>query len=392
MTVALRIAGAMLLAGIVAALLSAFGPRAQFVPDSYDYAIMMLQDRGVPYAAAQRDSEAFFARQPVARIPLQSRWVHGKPEYWELFSVRRLDSWLASLLYPFRGFMALVDVSRASYVITAMLVVLLAARFAPLWCGVLVSVALSLFPPWRDLGRDAFTDPLAVALATGTLATAAACVTRLSVARIALFAALCALLTLARPITYIVLGAGLVACVAAPRRTPAMTAAVWIAAVGAICCVAIEYALAQAHAPSFAWIVADTYRHFVASGYAPANESLRAFFLHEEATIGIHALVKGALSVVPLLAIAGMIVRRTDPAMPLLAGACAATWFGALVDPDRFDMIRCVVMPVAPVMAAFAAAAIADLTQVPVRLGLGSLTLRYSLPGRPPVRKATVKE
>jgi 4-amino-4-deoxy-L-arabinose transferase-like glycosyltransferase len=390
-----RIAGAAALAGIIAALLCAFGPAAQYTPDGYDYAIVMLMDRGVPYAQAQQQAAAFYAHEPDAKNPLIAPWLRGKPEYWELFSVRRLDPWLASRLYPWRGFDALIAVSRISYVIVAMLIVLLAARFAPLRYGVLLAVAVSLFPPWRDLGRDALTDALAVALVTSTLLAAAAFITKRSSWKLLVFAGLCGALTLTRPITYIVLGAALIALIVALRRRDRdrTIAAAWLSGVALLGTAAIAFALERAQTPSFGWFVADQYRHLVAGGYSAPGQSLAHWYLLEEWTIAWHAILKGSVAVLPLLAILGIAWRRTDPATPLVAGACLATWSGALLDPNRFDMIRTVVMPIAPALAAFAAAAIADgVTLVPRLLGPAAQSVRHFIPGRYPPRKDTVKE
>ncbi len=390
-----RALGAMAVAGLAAALLNAFGPPAQFTEDGYDYAIVMLMDRGMTYDAAQTSAERFYARHPVP-LPQGGRVrLRGRPEYWNLFSVRRLYPWIASLLYPYRGIAALIDVSRASYVVTAMLTVLLAMRFAPVWCAVLLSVILSLFPPWRDLGRDALTDALAIALTTATLLVGATMFARVTWWRIAGFGALCAAAAFTRPIPYIELGAAIVAAIALrrSRNRAALAPAAWIVGISAMCVLAVEAALSAAHAPSFGWIVADAYRHFVAGGYAPAHESLARFYVREEQAIAIRALLKGAVTIVPALAIAGIVLRRRDRSTPFLGGACAATWIGALVDPNRFDMVRCVVMPVAPVMAAFAAASVHALSaRIPATVGLQTLSLRHFLPRRVFVRNTTVKE
>ncbi|HEY9085489.1 MAG TPA: hypothetical protein VIN40_06090 [Candidatus Tyrphobacter sp.] len=389
-----RIAGATALAGIIAALLCAFGPKAQYTPDGYDYAIVMLMDRGVPYAQAQRQAAAFYAHQPDAKNPLIAPWFRGKPEYWELFSVRRLDPWLASRLYPWRGFDALIAVSRLSYVAVAMLIVLLAARFAPLPYGVVLAVAVSLFPPWRDLGRDALTDALAVALVTGTLLAAAAFIAKRSWWTLLAFAVLCGALTFTRPIPYIVLGAALIACVIALRRGDhdRTIAAAWLSSIALFWTAVIAFAIQRAQPPSFAWFVADQYRHMLAGGYAAPGQSLVHWYLSEEWTIAWHALVKGIVSVLPLLAILGLARRRADPATPLLAGACVATWLGAFLNPNRFDIVRCVVMPVAPVLAAFAAAAVADGASLPRALGPVAQSVRHFFPRRFVPRKDTVKE
>src|SRR5579872_753680 len=110
-----RIMAGSLLAGAVAALLIALGPKAKYTIDGYDYAIAMLMDRGASYSQAVGGAEAFYAHEPVAKMPAYARWLHGKPEYWELFSVRRAYPAIASLFYPWRGFEALVDVSRLAY-------------------------------------------------------------------------------------------------------------------------------------------------------------------------------------------------------------------------------------------------------------------------------------
>ncbi len=390
-----KIVGATAFAGIIAALLCAFGPKPQYTVDGYDYAIGMLMDRGVPYARAQEQAEQFYAKVPIAKNPLFAPWLHGKPEYWELFSVRRVDPWLASLLYPLRGFDALIAISRISYVAVAMLIVILGARFAPLPYAVLLAIAVSLFPPWRDLGRDALTDALAVALTTGTLVAATSFMTKQSGWKLLVFGLLCGALSFTRPIAYVVLGAALVACIAALRRRDRdrALAAAWLSGIAAFWTAFIVVALARAHAPSFGWVVADTYGHFVARGYAPATESLSRWYLHEEWTILWHAVVKGIASVAPALAVVGFALRRRDPAMPLLAGACLSTWLGVIPDPNRFDVVRCIVMPIAPVLAAFAAAAVGDgATLVPRLLGPAAQSVRQFIPRRLTLRKDTVKE
>lgn len=391
----MRVAVGCVVAGLLAILLSAFGPKAQFTVDGYDYAIMMLVDRGVPDAQAERHAAAFFATQPIAKNPLYAPWLHGKPEYWELFSVRRLDPWLASLLYPWRGFAALIDVSRASYVAVAVLAVLLAARFAGVTLAVGAGAAISLFPAWRDIARDSLTDPLAIALTAATLLAAVACMRRRSIWRLAVFAVLCGALVFTRPIGYIIAGAAAIAAIAAVRcndRDTKITVG-WIAAISALWTLASVVALERAHAPSFGWIVADTYDHMLARGYAPPGEPLARWYVAEELAILRHALRDATLAVLPLLAVVGVALRRADRATPLLAGACVATWLGAIVDPSTQDMLRCVVMPIAPVVAAFAAATIRDaVTLVPVLLGPQAQPLRLNLPGRSRLRKDTVKE
>lgn len=383
-----------MLAGIVATLLCAFGSKPLYTPDGYDYAIVMLMDRGIPYERAQAQASRFFLQQPVAKDALMRRWLHGKPEYWELFSVRRVDSWLASLLYPYRGFAALIDVSRVSYVLTAMLLVLLAARFTPLPYGVAGAIALSLLPPWRALAGAALTDALAVALTAATLLAALSYLTRRSPWRLITFAAICGVLTFTRPITYVVLGAALIAAWVALRRGDRgqARAAAWLAGIAAFWSAVIAIVLARAHAPSFGWIVADAYGHLVANGYEAPGQNLVLWYAHEEWSIARHALFKGLEYVLPALAVVGIALRRKDPATPLLAGAGIATWLGALLDPNRFDMVRCVVLPVAPLMTAFACAAFSDgAAVVPRKLGRVAQRLRYFIPRRTGVRNNTVK-
>jgi 4-amino-4-deoxy-L-arabinose transferase-like glycosyltransferase len=388
------IAGASI-AGIIAVLLSAFGPRPQFTLDGYDYAIVMLTDRGIPYAQAQRQAAKFYATRPIAKNPQYARWLRGKPEYWELFSVRRVDSWIASLLYPWRGFQALIDVSRAAYVLVAMLVVVLAARFASVQYGVLSSVLLSLFPPWRDIARDSLTDPLAAALVTATLLAALCYLGRRTPWRLLSFTVLCGALTFTRPIAYTIVGAAVVAAIVALRRKDRQTAidACWLGAVAALWTAVSMEALALAHAPSFGWIVGDTYGHLVALGYTSPGQTLWRWYLDEEFVIAGHGIRDALLGVVPIIAAAGAFLRRRRRETPILAGACGATWLGAVVDPNSFDMMRCVVMPVAPVVVAFAAPAIGTaVTFVPRLLGPATQALRLNLPGRPSLRKDTVKE
>jgi hypothetical protein len=391
----MKIAAGCLIAGVFALLLCALGPKPQFTVDGYDYAIMMLMDRGIPYHRAQSQAARFFATKPIAKMPEYERWLHGKPEYWELFSVRRVDPWLAAVLYRWRGFQALTDVSQASYVAVAVLIVVLAARFAPIPYAVVMSFLVSLFPPWRDIARDSLTDALAVALVTATLLAGLRVLRRRSVLRLTVFTVLCGALAFTRPVAYIVAGGALVAVAVALLRKDrdAVASGAWIAGIASLWTLATVAAMHLARAPSFSWIVADTYEHLVARGYAAAGANLTRWYFAQELAILRDGVRDAVAGVVPLLALAGIALRRADPATPLLAGACAATWLGAIADPSTQDMIRCVVMPVAPVIGAFAAAAMwAAVTFVPVLIGPQAQSLRLNLPGRSSVRKDTVKE
>lgn len=390
-----RVVAGSLLAGVIAALLITFGQKAKYTVDGYDYAIVMLMDRGAGYSGAVRSAESFFAHEPFAKMPAYARWLHGKPEYWELFSVRRVYPAMASLFYPWRGFEALVDVSRLAYVAVAILVVLLCSRFAPVAYGVALSIGLDLFPPWRDLSRTALTDALAVALAAATLLAAIVYAQRDSWWRIVAFTLLCGALTFTRPIAYIVAGAAIYALVVAWKRKQRdhVVRAVALAAVSAGWTVAAALALERAHAPSFAWIVADSYEHFVAKGYAVPGQSLTGWYASEELQIARLALRDAFAFVLPLLAVAGAVLKRGRSDAALLTGACAATWLGALLDPNRFDMLRCVVLPIAPAVAALASGALASIaTLVPHRLGPAAQAVRYPVPIRSFQRKDTVKE
>jgi 4-amino-4-deoxy-L-arabinose transferase-like glycosyltransferase len=391
----MRVFAGAFVAGVVAVLLVSFGPKAKYTLDGYDYAIAMLMDRGASYSQAVRETESFYACQPIAKMPLYARWLHGKPEYWELFSVRRVYPALSSLLYGYRGFEALADVSRLSYVVVAVLVVVLCARFAPVPYGVLLSFGLDLFPLWRDLSRTALTDALAVALTTAALIAALGYVRRGSSWLIAALVVLCGALTFTRPISYIVAGAAtcvMVAALAQRNRQTALRAAL-IAVISIAWSAAAAFALQRAHAQGLAWIVADAYRHFVGAGYAVPGESLTRWYASEELQIAWLAIRDAALFVVPLLALAGILLERRRSETILLAGACAATWLGALVDPDRFDMVRCVALPVAPAVAALASAALRRLAAlVPRSLGPAAHAVRYAVPIRSSLRKDTVKE
>lgn len=391
----MRVAIGSLVATVAAALIIGFGPKAKYTLDGYDYAIVMLMDRGASYAQAQSQAQAFYAHQPIAKMPEYARWLGGKPEYWELFSVRTVYPALASILYPWRGFEALVDVSRASYIAVAVLVVVLCSRFAPVPWSVALSVAFDLFPGWRDLSRVALTDALAVALCTATLIAAIAYLQRGYAWRMFSFTLLCGVLTFTRPVGYIVAGAAVIAAVIALRRKNNERAirAGALAAVAAAWSIAAMLALQSAHAPGLGWIFADTYAHFVAAGYAAPGQNLVHWYGAEELLIARLALRDAVVFVLPLFAIVGIALERRRPDATLLAGACIATWFGAIVDPDRYDMIRCVVLPIAPAMLALASAGIwRTATLIPRALGPATHVVRHAVPMRSLLRKDTVKE
>jgi hypothetical protein len=390
-----RIVSGAILAGVVAALLIVVGPKAKYTIDGYDYATMMLMDRGVGYSQAIRSVQTFYSSQPIAKMPAYAPWLHGRPEYWQLFSVRRVYPAIASAFYGTRGFEALVDVSRLSYVAVAILVVVLCSRFAPVGYGVALSIGLDLFPAWRDLSRTALTDALAVALMAATLLAAIAYVQRGSWWRSGTFILLCGALTFTRPIAYVIVGAAVCVAMAALRRGERQRAirASVLAGLSIAWTAAAAFALQRAHAPAFAWIVADTYRHFVAAGHTAPGQNLTRWYAREELEIAWLALRDAVVFVLPLLAVGGALVGRNRDDAMLLAGACVATWLGALLDPSRFDMIRCVVLPVAPAIAALAGFALSRLvTLVPRSLGPATHAVRYAVPIRSPLRKDTVKE
>ncbi len=342
---------------------------APWDPDSFDYAIRMLMRRGHGFADARDRARAFFAETAVGRDPdYAPLFALAEPQWWPLFAPRQVYPALAALLYPRRGFAALVDVPRIAYALNAPLLYRYVRRVASPGAALLATVWYLRAPRVRHVAGFALTDMPALLFWTAALDAAT------GIARTGRgwrrFAAATALLSFTRPLPYLPLGAGCaLALTGALRRDRrAVARGGGIVALAGLAAAAVVAVLARAGMPptgehlarvraeqaadGSAW--AQRLRRFAAPlGLvdAPAH-SLRRWYAGTVALTAATSLYHAARAVVPFVALGAFVrnVRRPEAALAL--GAVAGSAGGILGDPVPLGTARTVVLPLYPVFAA----------------------------------------
>lgn len=350
--------------------LRARAPRlAPWEPDSFDYAIRMLMWRGLPFEDARARARSFFATTAVGRDPgYAPLFALDEPQWWRLFAPRQVYPALAALLYPRRGFEALVDVSRIAYVLGAPLLYRYVRRFASPGAALLATAWYLRAAQVRNVAAFALTDAPALLFWTAALDRASAVALR-GRGWSALSAAI-ALLSFTRPLPYLPLGAGAALALAGAlrRERTAFARGAGIAALAALAAGAVLAALVRAGMPSTAahlarvraqqtgetsdWTrklerlarpfgLVDTPRRSLAQWYAAAV-----------ALSGATTVYFAARPVVPLIALTALVRARRRPEAVLALGAVAGGAAGIVADPIPLGMQRTVVLPLYPVFAA----------------------------------------
>lgn len=332
----------------------------------------MLKDDGLKEREAQLAVRSFYSAKPLAQDPRYQDLLTDHPqksfvETRVLFRPRFVYPHLASLLYRWMGFEALIVVSIAAYVIGVMSVYFLVASFSPPWVAFLGACIFGINPEIRMLGAAALTDMLAVALWAGALAFAALYVQRFSKSDFFLYAFSVFVLALTRPILYLPIGAsvgGLVTSLGRDSSNCMRTRILWpLVLITVAAGLFLTVVSVLTHAPAVN-AVRWGYERSIELGHASTNfghwymqsvaQTIRSWWgdiLRTGAIIG-------------WVAILAKLRDRSDSVAPLLAGAGVASIVGVILNPIPSDLARVIEAPLWPVVIAGYAIALNSLLKL----------------------------
>jgi 4-amino-4-deoxy-L-arabinose transferase-like glycosyltransferase len=339
--------------------------------DPYLYSVRMLLDTGLPLDVALHRAQAFFKQWPVAATPEGVHYFRGDqpPANWDLFRPRVVYPFVASLLYPMRGFPAMLDISAAAYVATSLAVYYLVLQFAGAFLALLVALAFVALPFTQRMAEYPSTDMLAMLFST-------LCVVALvRIARgggrgwLAFFAVIGLLLVFTRPAFYVLLGGTLGFWIGVRGGNPSLRRAALICVGIAVTCSAIYIAVVLSlGTPGFSYVIADGRSTFFS--FLPQKEAQVGFLwglkglLHFSqddpprlwyakilVLLVCREIARAVIFVFPLVAFYGLSTMRRDPAFGALAGMALALCLAVPLDPYIGDMIRVLEFPMLPVLA-----------------------------------------
>jgi len=309
---------------------------ATWSPDGVLYARAMLADaHRRPDAAFSIQTGSTYFQSPVHRASQE-----------RLFTNRILYPWLGSLLYPFRGYQALIDVSRVAYVLAVYIVFALVARFGGVPAASLCAAALAADPLVRSIASSALTDMLALALWSAVLLAVVCAVQQRGWPWTAAFAALTIVLTLNRPMIYYPVLATI--AVAVVRRDGVSYRLAIVAAL-----LALAYAVVSKVAGLPGIVEELQWVHYHARELDPtANRSIAAWWRTAFANVALTQTKAAIRLVYPaallLGAALGIWCKRDRLAFALLAGSLAATAISVAANPVNWSFDRTADLPLTP--------------------------------------------
>lgn len=345
------ICGAALLAVTAALIVWQTAAQPDWAEDGYTYSIRMQMDRGVTYETARANSRTWFADKQPMTDPRFRKYANAPyPEYWELFSIRTLYPWLAAQLPQSLGMRALLVVSNAAYVAFAGALFLICLMYVVPEAAALVTLCVALLPIVRLYGSASLTDMLAAALWGFTLLFMCRFIATRHAGWITAYAAAAALMTLARPIPYIPLcsAAALLVWALAARDRSLAAASYELGGIALLLCGAVAVMSANAHAPSFVWIL----QHLRAGSRLAVHASLWQWYLVRVTAVAGGTIVALFAAAAAPLGFAFLFLRRKQPETALYVGAIGSTLLTIALNPVFSDIERVIVLPLLPVAAA----------------------------------------
>ncbi|MBV8149510.1 MAG: hypothetical protein JO092_10495 [Candidatus Eremiobacteraeota bacterium] len=265
-----------------------------------------------------------------------------------MFEGRVLYPWIASLLYPRRGFQAMIDVSRAAYIVTCCIIFVLLMRFSSAALASLCAAAFAAWPLFRIMGNAADTNMLALMLWSAIVLAIVLAVQKETWLPIAAFALLTIALAATRPVIYYPLFAAL--AVAAARRDRASYRVAAAAILIAFAYVAVSiFVRLPGFSEHLQWM------HVRAEELnGSTTPSVMMWWIAACKEVFVAQLKLAIRLVYPaaifLAAVVGIWLKRDTLASALLAGTVAASAVSLLADPVGWDFIWTVETPLAPIL------------------------------------------
>lgn len=362
---------AFLAVAAVGVILLATGPKPTWTPDGYVYARMMLRDRGVSERNAHASALRFYLSTPVGKSARYRRFfvdeslgmftAEAKP-----FAARVLYPYVASLLYPFAHFRALIIVSAVAYVLSGLAVCWMLLPLARTWSAALGAVLFLATPVIRVLALDAVTDMLAMLFWILALGAMLRFVAERRWVWLPIVALSCIAMTLTRPAPYLPLGAGVALMLVglAQRRREYMFAGSAFAACALLAWACYAMVSAYTRTPSISvhlhWLydrALSGWLYATPRALSPDERHSFALWYRHEVAYVTRGFVKDLLQAVyPAIAViaaaAGFYLRRSGAAAPLFIGAVLAALAGIAGNPVETELPRLVVAPAVPAVVA----------------------------------------
>ncbi|MBV8727430.1 MAG: hypothetical protein JO233_06560, partial [Candidatus Eremiobacteraeota bacterium] len=254
--------------------------RIKFTPDGYNHAVRMLMAAGYRYETALKMASQFYQTQPIASDPRYTEFFNGlqPPAHWDLFAPRIIYPTTAAMLFEFRGFEALTDITRLSYIGTAIASYNLLLNFARPWLSAALTLGLISTPRVRERGAEDLTHVPALFLWTVTLDAMCRSV-KCGTASQFVYALSCFALTFTRPVPYLPFGAAACALCAGifqRDRTKKKTAAAMLA-VAILSTLALGFVAAQLKAPGVRQLIREAHERALEQRRARGNDDLGFF-------------------------------------------------------------------------------------------------------------------
>ncbi len=340
----------------------------RWAPDSYDYAIRMLQRRNVSFEDARAQARPFFAeafRSEGNGDEYEPLLALDEPEWWALFTPRVVYPALAAPLFPRRGFHALTDVAGASYVASTVVLYGFLRRFASPATAAALAIWYARDGAVRDVAVHGLNDATALLLWTGSLDA----MTELAehgtgATRFVFFTTA---MSFTRPWPYLPFAAGAALALSGvkARDGARVRRGALIAATSGACALAIMAVLARAKIPptvEHLQSVREAQRGDFRMGllrrtmeslqlWDRPEHSLRRWFVTAVAASVATSLKHAVFAVVPAVAVPSL-ARSRRTSVPVLAGALLGGLVACVADPAPGSTRRTVVLPLYPVFAA----------------------------------------
>jgi len=363
--------------GVVAAVVAntVLSRKIKFTPDGYNHAVRMLMATGRSYEAALKNATDFYRTQPVAS---EARYAHlfsglVPPEHWDLFAPRVLYPHAAAALFRFRGFEALTDVTRMSYIGTGIATYTLLLNFSRPWVAAAMTLGVMFAPRVRNLSTTDMTHTSGLFLWTVTLDAMCRSL-KCGTASQFVYAFSCFALTFTRPVPYLPFAAAACAlCVGVVKgdRAKKKTSAAMMA-VATLAGLTLGFVAAQLKAPGVRRLIREAHaralkarqaERYEALGFfrrllaairndgGPADQPIERWYVRAVGLSFANALAHAILGVAPIVAAVGVAKKRDDPCVPLLMGGVIGSIAGILGDPVPMAMAQTILLPLYPVVA-----------------------------------------
>lgn len=327
-------------------------------PDGFLYGRMMQVDLGAPESQARDTTRAFYLTTPDGRAERARLYSRDPPGFFEkeyhLFSGRILYPYIASKLYRWFGFGALIYTSAIAYLLSALALFWLLGFFGPPWLAGVVAIGTTAALR-QPLAASPGTDTLAYLFFIGVLVAMTGYVKMRHVGMLVILGLSCVLLALTRPSVYLPIGAalGVFALAAKTKDADQLRLGRTFTAITASAALLYLVVSLAVHAPGLfdqlRWLYGwqrDIHARFTEHGFL-------VWYPWAIATASIHAfsqsLSAGTPIVAALIAVLGLSLHRNDATVPVFYGASAASLFAVIANP--IDLSRTIGLPLAPVLA-----------------------------------------